>query len=108
MATGLDFVGFNFRVGRGGVRVRPNYKNRARFERKMTGFRDHLMDVSMHSRRVDTLAIDKMLQSAQGWAAGFRAWPFAAAYADRRIREILGLPPDAGDLKARLIDYLTA
>ncbi len=108
LAIGLDFVGFNFRVGRGGVRVRPNYKNRARLERKMTGYRDRIMDVAMHTRRADLPTIDKMIQSAHGWAASFRAWPFARAHADRRIREVFNLPPGAGDLRTRLIDYLTA
>ncbi len=107
LAIGLDFVGFNFRVTPGGVRVRPNRKNRDRRERKTTAFRDRIMDVAMHERRVNLPAIDKMFQSAQGWAASFRAWPYARAYADRRIREAFNLRPGAGDLRTRLIDHLT-
>ncbi len=47
--------------------------------------------------------VGAMLSTADGWANSFSVWPWARAYAERRVREMFDLPAGPGDLEARVM-----
>ncbi len=108
---GFAFLGYWLDTKHGAPRARPTHENLREFEDTLEHHYCQIIDGEVQHGCLctpDHRKIDALLSFVRGWSQAFSCWPVARRYAERRVREYFMLPPGAGDLKARLIEYLTA
>ena len=105
---GCEFLGHWVDVKHGVSRTRPTRTNLAKFEGKLEHkWGETSEDVQM-MRPPDPEKMMKLRRAVDGWVESFSAWPFAAAYAERRVRNMFDLPSETGDIWARVMRELNS